>query len=89
MKGFPLVLTSVVFLLAGCSHAQPDEPEQQATAAHLPSIHMSALAADNCTSAGGSLAYARQLDGSRIGMCQLVNGKRCSETALVNGNCAR
>ncbi|QGX91444.1 DUF333 domain-containing protein [Tatumella sp. TA1] len=29
------------------------------------------------------------LDGSRVGMCQLVNGKRCSETALMSGSCAR
>lgn len=88
MKVVTLMLTSAVMLLAGCSHSQ-EEPAQQATAAHIQPVHMSLIAADNCSNAGGALAYTRQLDGSRIGMCQLGNGKRCSEAALINGNCAR
>lgn len=88
MKVVSLLLAGSVLLLAGCSHP-PAEPEQQATAAHIQPVHMSVVAADNCAMAGGSLAYTRQLDGSRVGMCQLVNGKRCSETALISGSCAR
>ncbi|MBT0723063.1 DUF333 domain-containing protein [Rosenbergiella sp. S61] len=89
MKVFSLMLAGTVMFLAGCSSHQPAEPEQQATAAHIQPVHMSSLASDNCEMAGGSLAYTRQLDGSRVGMCQLVNGKRCSETALMSGHCAR
>lgn len=89
MKAGYLLLASVVSLLVGCSHARDDEPAQQATAAHIQPVRMSLMATDNCAEAGGTLAYSRQLDGSRIGMCQLVNGKRCNEAALINGNCTR
>jgi len=88
MKVVSLLFAGTVMLLAGCSQ-HTAEPEQQATAAHIQPVHMSVVASGNCAMAGGTLAYARQLDGSRIGMCQLTNGKRCSETALMNGNCAR
>ncbi|MBT0726392.1 DUF333 domain-containing protein [Rosenbergiella australiborealis] len=88
MKVVSLMLAGSIVLLAGCSHKNV-EPEQQATAAHIQPVHMSVVAMDNCAMAGGALAYTRQLDGSRIGMCQLVNGKRCSEAALINGHCAR
>ncbi|WP_241610623.1 DUF333 domain-containing protein [Rosenbergiella epipactidis] len=89
MKVVSSLIAGTVMLLAGCSSHPPVEPEQQATAAHIQPVHMSVVASDNCAMAGGSLAYTRQLDGSRVGMCQLVNGKRCSETALMSGNCAR
>jgi len=89
MKVVSLLIAGTVMLLAGCSSHQPAEPEQQATAAHIQPVHMSSIASDNCAMAGGSLAYTRQLDGTRVGMCQLVNGKRCSETALISGSCAR
>lgn len=41
----------------------------------------------SCTLAGGTMALSRQLNGSNIGTCQLANGKRCDETALMNGMC--
>jgi putative hemolysin len=50
---------------------------------------MSSLAESTCSNAGGTLAFSHQLDGSRVGMCQLVNGRRCDEQALIGGNCAR
>ncbi|MDF9910637.1 UNVERIFIED_ORG: putative hemolysin [Pantoea brenneri] len=52
-------------------------------------VVMSSLAESTCSSAGGTLAFSHQLDGSRVGMCQLVNGRRCDEQALIGGNCAR
>nr|MBA2814406.1 putative hemolysin [Candidatus Pantoea persica] len=48
---------------------------------------MSSLAESNC--AGGTLAFSYRLDGSRISMCQLANGRRCDEQALIGGRCAR
>ncbi|MCP1436750.1 putative hemolysin [Erwinia persicina] len=75
-------------LLTGCSH--DNEPPQQATSAHVPpKVVMSDLAASACSDAGGTLALSRQLDGSAVGMCQLANGRRCGESALASGSCAR
>lgn len=90
MKIAALLLVSASVLLSACSSTNDNnEPPQQATAAHIQPVVMSSLAESNCAGAGGSLAYSRQLDGSRIGMCQLANGKRCSESALIGGECAR
>jgi putative hemolysin len=50
---------------------------------------MSSLAESNCAGAGGTLAFSHQLDGTRVGMCQLANGRRCDEQALIGGRCAR
>lgn len=90
MKIAATLLVSAAVLLSACSsHNDDNDPPQQATAAHIQPVVMSSLAETNCADAGGMLAYSRQLDGSRIGMCQLTNGKRCSENALISGNCAR
>lgn len=90
MKASNFLLTAAVLLLAACSSHQDNEPPQQATAAHIqPRVIMSSLAERNCDVAGGTLAFSRQLDGTRIGMCQLTNGRRCDEQALATGNCAR
>lgn len=89
MKAATLLLAGAALLVAGCS-SNSDEPPQQATAAHVsPHVVMSSLAEVNCSNAGGTLAFSRQLDGSRIGMCQLGNGRRCDEQALMGGRCAR
>lgn len=73
-------------MLSACS----SEPVQQATAAHVaPGVRasMSGSGEANCAMVGGMVLAARQLDGSSTGMCALPNGKRCSERALVSGNC--
>ncbi|KGD81136.1 putative hemolysin [Pantoea sp. PNA 14-12] len=91
MKAATFLLAGAALLLSACSSNSDDnEPPQQATAAHVqPRVVMSAMAEASCTNAGGTLAFSNQLDGSCIGMCQLVNGRRCSEQALLGGNCAR
>ncbi|RWR03675.1 hemolysin [[Pantoea] beijingensis] len=89
MKVTTFLLVGAAFVLSACSSAD-NEPPQQATAAHVPpKVVMSELAASSCASAGGALALSRQLDGSSVGMCQLANGRRCGESALLNGSCAR
>lgn len=91
MKAATFLLAGAALILSACSSNSDDnEPPQQATAAHVqPHVVMSSMAEANCANAGGILAFSSQLDGSRIGMCQLVNGRRCSEQALIGGNCAR
>lgn len=89
MKAVNFLLVSAVLLLAGCSSAD-NEPPQQATSAHVPAkVVMSELAASACSGAGGSVALSHQLDGSSVGMCQLANGRRCDESALTSGSCLR
>lgn len=90
MKAATILLAGAALLLSACSSNSDDEPPQQATAAHVqPHVVMSSMAEVNCSNAGGTLAFSRQLDGSRIGMCQLANGRRCDEQALMGGQCAR
>ncbi|WP_455853048.1 putative hemolysin [Pantoea endophytica] len=90
MKAVLFLLAGATLLLSACSSNSDNEPPQQATAAHVqPRVVMSSMAEVNCNNAGGSLAFSRQLDGSRIGMCQLANGRRCDEQALMGGSCAR
>lgn len=90
MKAATFLLAGAALLLSACSSDSNNEPPQQATAAHIqPQVVMSAMAESHCAGAGGTLAFSRQLDGSRIGMCQLSNGRRCDEKALINGSCAR
>lgn len=77
-----------VLMLSACS----SEPPQQATAAHVtPGMRaaMSGQGQANCAMVGGVLSVARQLDGSKVGMCALPNGKRCSESLLASGSCGR
>lgn len=89
MKAATLLLAGAALLLSACSSSD-NEPPQQATAAHVqPHVVMASMAQVNCSNAGGTLAFSRQLDGSRIGMCQLTNGRRCDEQALMGGRCAR
>lgn len=90
MKAATLLLAAATLFLSACSSDSDNEPPQQATAAHVSGhVVMADLAESTCTSAGGTLALSRQLDGSSVGMCQMANGRRCDESALMNGRCAR
>lgn len=90
MKAATFLLAGAALLLSACSSDVDNEPPQQATAAHVPArVSMNDVAASNCASAGGTLAFSHQLDGSSVGMCQLANGRRCGESALMSGSCAR
>lgn len=89
MKLAPILAVVVAGFLSACSSS---EPEQQATSANVHQrtvVTMAAPASDNCARAGGTMAFSRQLDGSSVGMCQLPNGKRCGELALMQGYCTR
>jgi putative hemolysin len=101
MKALSWLVGGAVFFLASCSSNDPantvsindnydtngiDEPVQQATSAHR-NINMANPATVNCANAGGVLTMARQLNGDSVGMCQLQDGKRCEEWALMHGAC--
>ncbi len=97
MKVISWLVGGTVFFLAACSSDDPttasnrfdaDEPVQQGTSANSHhALNMSNPASVNCANAGGVLAIARQLNGSSVGMCQLPDGKRCEEWALMRGAC--
>lgn len=90
MKAATFLLASCALFLSACSSSSDNDPPQQATSAHVPpKVVMSDLAASACADAGGTLALSRQLDGSAVGMCQMANGRRCGESALASGTCAR
>jgi putative hemolysin len=88
-----LVVAGTLFLLTACSshdddELYSDEPVQQATSVNPShSLNRANPASANCGLVGGTLALARQLDGSTIGMCQLPDGKQCEEWALMRGAC--
>ena len=103
MNALSWFVGGAVFLLAACSSSDPTdtasnsrllnnndtyEPEQQATSANVHhNLNMSNPAAVNCANAGGILTVAKQLNGGSVGMCQLPDGKRCDEGALMRGAC--
>ncbi|MDC9595411.1 putative hemolysin [Xenorhabdus anantnagensis] len=50
-------------------------------------INLSKDASDSCSDAGGIPALTKQLNGRSIPVCQLANGRRCNEQALLDGGC--
>lgn len=97
MNALSWFVGGVVFFLAACSSNNPpdatlnnnsaDEPVQQATSANIHHLDMANPASVNCTNVGGVLTIAKQLNGGSVGMCQLPDGKRCEEWALMRGTC--
>lgn len=98
MKVLSWLVGGAVLFLAACSSNDPTdtainnndtyEPVQQATSANVHhNLNMSNPAAVNCANAGGVLTVAKQLNGGSVGMCQLPDGKRCEEWALMRGAC--
>lgn len=86
-KKLPLIAT---IMLLGCSQNPINNSlPQKATAAHLFVNPLSLGATENCLQLGGETGFARELDGRRTAICQLNNGKRCTEIALIGGNCTR
>lgn len=73
----------MAILLAGC--ADVAESEQNTASVDFPNL--SEAGQTSCVAAGGMPVVARQLDGTREGVCALPNGKRCGDQALTAGNC--
>ncbi|MEK9495840.1 DUF333 domain-containing protein [Photorhabdus sp. P32] len=91
-KGFQIVLLGVLFsiaVLAGCSsQAGKTSIQYQAIQYSQPEVALRDNARAICSYAGGMPALAIQLNGAQIPVCQLANGKRCDERALLQGSCA-
>lgn len=69
------------FLLFSCVH-QPIIPIERPKAPII-----SLQTEERCILAKGKPVWVVHLDGSGQGMCQLSNGKRCDEWALLYGHC--
>ncbi|MBD1227456.1 DUF333 domain-containing protein [Xenorhabdus griffiniae] len=85
-RGVILVeLLLVGAILAGCSGHQASRYKH-----YQPSdlgIYLSTDASESCSDAGGIPALTKQLDGHQVPVCQLANGRRCNEQALLDGGC--
>ncbi|MCC8457028.1 DUF333 domain-containing protein [Photorhabdus aegyptia] len=64
----------------GIQYSQPENSQ--------PEVALRDNARAICSYVGGMPALAIQLDGAQIPVCQLANGKRCDERALLQGSCA-
>jgi putative hemolysin len=86
-----VLLVGAVLVLAACSsHDDSSDVPQKGNSVNIGahSVNMDTPAYAACSMAGGQLRLAPQLDGSRIGMCSLSNGRQCSEAALLQGRCS-
>ncbi|MGM3175078.1 DUF333 domain-containing protein [Dickeya lacustris] len=82
-----LIATAAIMLVA-CSSEPVDKGQNRAAVATPRAWQGQGTPADvNCMLAGGRMGLSRQLSGASIGTCLLANGKRCDETALLNGRC--
>ncbi|RAX14532.1 DUF333 domain-containing protein [Photorhabdus bodei] len=96
-KGFQTVLLGVLFslaVLAGCSRQAGKTSTQYQGIQYFqpensqPEVALRDNARAICSYVGGMPAFAIQLNGAQIPVCQLANGKRCDERALLQGSCA-
>jgi len=85
------LLAGATLILAACSsNKETAEVPQQGNSFNIAhrTLNAGGPAAAACSLAGGSLQLARQLDGSSVGMCQMTNGRRCAESAVMSGTCS-
>ncbi|MGA9608514.1 MAG: DUF333 domain-containing protein [Rouxiella badensis] len=87
--GLRFLLAGVTLVLAACSsNKESAEVQQQGNSFNIAHRNLSnSPAAAACSMAGGTLQLARQLDGTSVGMCQMSNGRRCGESAVMSGAC--
>ncbi|BET97001.1 putative hemolysin [Xenorhabdus taiwanensis] len=76
-------------ILTGCSGHQADTSSSRYKYYQYSDlgIYLSKDASESCSDAGGIPALTKQLNGHSIPVCQLVNGRRCNEQALLDGGC--
>ncbi|OCA53570.1 DUF333 domain-containing protein [Photorhabdus namnaonensis] len=96
-KGYQIVLLGVLLsiaVLTGCSRQTGKTSTQYQGIQYFqpensqPEVVLRDNARAICSYAGGMPALAIQLNGAQIPVCQLANGKRCDERALLQGSCA-
>ncbi|MBI6550382.1 DUF333 domain-containing protein [Xenorhabdus lircayensis] len=89
-RGILLVnLLMVGWLLVGCSGHQTDASPSRYKHYQYSDlgIDLSKDARESCSDAGGISVLTNQLNGRQIPVCQLANGRRCNEQALLDGGC--
>ncbi|MBE8595763.1 putative hemolysin [Xenorhabdus sp. BG5] len=85
-RGIILVrLLLVGAILAGCSGHQSSQYKHYQSSDL--GIYLSKDASESCSDAGGMPALTKQLNGHQVPVCQLANGRRCNEQALLDGGC--
>jgi len=85
-----VLLAGATLVLAACSSSKETaEVPQQGNSFNIAHRNLNnSPAAAACSLAGGSLQLSRQLDGTSVGMCQMSNGRRCAENAVLSGICS-
>ncbi|MBD2779160.1 DUF333 domain-containing protein [Xenorhabdus sp. 42] len=75
--------------LIGCSGSQTNLSLNQSKYYQYSDlgINLSQDANDACSGIGGIPSLTHQLNGHQIPVCQLANGRRCDEEALLDGGC--
>ncbi|WP_323853924.1 DUF333 domain-containing protein [Xenorhabdus koppenhoeferi] len=76
-------------ILAGCSGYQTKVSQSHNKHYQYSDlgINLSQDASETCSDIGGILTLTKQLNGSHFPVCQLANGRRCNEQALLDGGC--
>ncbi|AVF34349.1 putative hemolysin [Rahnella sikkimica] len=90
ITAFRVLLAAGVLVLAACSsHDDSADVPQKGNSVNVGqrTVNMDSPAYAACSMAGGQLRLAPQLDGSRVGMCSMANGRQCSEASLMQGLC--
>ncbi|EIC82036.1 DUF333 domain-containing protein [Serratia sp. M24T3] len=84
-----ILLAGATLVLAACSsHKETADVPQQANSFNIARSLNNGPASAACSMVGGSLQLTRQLDGTSVGMCQMSNGRRCAQEAVMNGTCS-
>ncbi|CPR19911.1 DUF333 domain-containing protein [Brenneria goodwinii] len=92
MKLYQWLFTAAVLVLSGCGNSERTTAVNQQEPSFNNGNPTVLLKSDSpadasCSLMGGTMALSRQLNGASVGTCQLANGKRCDERALMNGTC--
>ncbi|PHM45623.1 hypothetical protein Xmau_00002 [Xenorhabdus mauleonii] len=82
-------LLLVGWMLVGCSGHQAVSPANKYKNYQYSDlgINLSKNASETCSDIGGTPTLTKQLNGNQLPVCQLANGRRCNEQALLNGGC--
>ncbi|AYA40052.1 DUF333 domain-containing protein [Xenorhabdus nematophila] len=77
------------WILAGCSGSQNNVSQSHYNHYQYADlgINLSKEASETCSDIGGIPTLTKQLNGSHLPVCLLVNGRRCNEQALLDSGC--
>jgi len=76
----------IAMLLAACTAATPQSPEETTPVA-TEALQPANPASQNCLAQGGTLTIEQRGDGGEIGVCYFEDNMQCEEWALMRGEC--